>query len=74
MHVTGDRNRRTLLKKANSVTRDKRGAKPNPHSVAGRARQLGVSKQHLHFVLNGQRVSASLLRRYQELVTAEGAQ
>ena len=75
MPVTGDLKQARFLKKEKSVTLPrKRGAKPNPFSVAARARKLGVSKQHLHFVLRGERTSLSLLRRYRELVQAEGVQ
>ena len=42
-----------------------------PLTVAEAARQLGVSKPHLWHVLQGNRVSHRLTRRYRELV--EGA-
>lgn len=36
------------------------------------AETLGVSRPHLFLVLTGQRKSASLLRRYRELMRSEG--
>ena len=75
MPVTGDTNAQRFLEKEKSVTppKRKRGAKPNPTSIAARARELGVTRQHLHLVLRGQRRSARLLRRYAELTHTESA-
>ena len=73
MPVTRDPKLKPRKRKRKSVTGDKRGAKPDPQSIAGRARLLRVSKQHLHFVLRGQRQSASLMERYKALVAAQAA-
>ena len=36
------------------------------------ARRLGVTRQHLYYVLEGKRPSRSLLRRYQALQRGKG--
>lgn len=67
MSVTRDTGTTPKRKKAKCVTGDTR--RP---TVAGAARTLKVSRQHLSAVIHGHRASRSLTERYQTLLATEG--